>query len=126
MYTTSRIALFEDLDYYCNNTVFVLNFDALIVQYTFYKWTESILLDPFTQPAHLATFSMHVDFLLSPPFPRLPFHHPQCAHTHLIRKGSILCVQRNGHPAIAAMTVINGAPEAVFQILMSLGSSRSE
>ncbi|GKD20921.1 enhanced disease resistance 2-like protein, partial [Tanacetum coccineum] len=33
---------------------------------------------------------------------------------------------KNGQPAIAAMSVIDGAPEVVFQILMSLGSSRSE
>ncbi|XP_023738125.1 protein ENHANCED DISEASE RESISTANCE 2 [Lactuca sativa] len=30
------------------------------------------------------------------------------------------------HPAIAAMSVIDGAPEVVFQILMSLGSTRLE
>ncbi|KAI3696951.1 hypothetical protein L6452_29606 [Arctium lappa] len=34
--------------------------------------------------------------------------------------------KRNGYPAIAAMSVIDGSPEAVFQILMSFGSSRSE
>ncbi|KAJ9559020.1 hypothetical protein OSB04_013634 [Centaurea solstitialis] len=34
--------------------------------------------------------------------------------------------RKNGHPAIAAMSVIDGSPEAIFQILMSFGSSRSE
>ncbi|KVI00186.1 hypothetical protein Ccrd_021563 [Cynara cardunculus var. scolymus] len=34
--------------------------------------------------------------------------------------------KRNGYPALAAMSVIDGAPEAIFQILMSFGSSRSE
>ncbi|KAK1411957.1 hypothetical protein QVD17_32845 [Tagetes erecta] len=34
--------------------------------------------------------------------------------------------KRKCHPAIAAMCVIDGAPEAVFQFLMSFGSSRSE
>ncbi|KAL8204734.1 hypothetical protein R6Q57_010357 [Mikania cordata] len=34
--------------------------------------------------------------------------------------------KRNGHQAFAAMSVIDGAPEIVFKILMSLGSSRSE
>ncbi|KAJ9540440.1 hypothetical protein OSB04_026946 [Centaurea solstitialis] len=34
--------------------------------------------------------------------------------------------QRDGHPALAAASVMEGTPEVIFQTLMSLGSSRSQ
>lgn len=47
-------------------------------------------------------------------------------YMHLMLQNLFYVLQWDDHPAIMAVGVVDGTSEAIFQTLMSLGSSRSE